>query len=150
MNPFAIAVPTVGIVTLPTNGPVDNRIDAAIARWQSQLLQLNRRNDLLYFKGNPEQVDGQSRRRRTLRCVPITNFGPDQIDEYLQGARKGRTFDFAARLRRPRGFEVEPASDDSGESPDDIDFKPGDLKTDVEPLALQPVLLRFLQKDREW
>ena len=150
MNPFAIAVPTVGIVTLPTNGPVDNRIDAALVRWQSQLLQLNRRNDLLYFKGNPEQVDGQSRRRRTLRCVPITNFGPDQIDEYLQGARKGRTFDFAARLRRPRGFEVEPASDDSGESPDDIDFKPGDLKTDVEPLALQPVLLRFLQKDREW
>ena len=66
------------------NGSVDSRIDAAIERWQSQLLQLNRRNNLLYFKGNPEQARTGSGRRATLHCVPITNFGPDEIDEYLQ------------------------------------------------------------------
>ena len=135
---------------MPTNGPVDDRIDAAIERWQSQLLQLNRRNNLLYFKGNPEQALTGPRRRATLHCVPITNHGPDEIDEYLQGARKGRTFDFAERRRRPRGFEVEPASGDSDRPDNDVEVVSGDLKTEIEPLALQRVLQRFFKRDREW
>ena len=37
---------------MATNGFADSRIDAAIERCQSGLLQLNRRNNLLYFKGD--------------------------------------------------------------------------------------------------
>lgn len=87
-------------------------VDAAVARWQSQLLQLNRRNNLLYFKWNSVPKDPQSRRRPTVRCVPITGFGPDEIDEYLQSSRQGRRFDFAARRRRRRTFDQESAPDE--------------------------------------
>ena len=135
---------------MATNGFADSRIDAAIERWQSGLLQLNRRNNLLYFKGNPEQARTESGRRATLHCVPITNFGPDEIDEYLQSARKGRTFDFAGRRRRPRGVQVGPTSGDSARTDDDIELQPGDLKTDIEPLPLQRVLHRLLKREREW
>ena len=128
-------------------GPATNGVDAAVARWQSQLLQLNRRNNLLYFKGNPAPAPGS---RRTLRCVPITGFSPDEIDEYLQGARKGRTFDYAARRRRKKSFETQPPAGESVSADDDIELLRGDLPTDVEPLALQRVLLRFLRKEREW
>ena len=125
-------------------------VDAAVARWQSQLLQLNRRNNLLYFKWNNIPKDPQSRRRPTVRCVPITGFGPDEIDEYLQSSRKGRRFDFAARRRRRRTFDLESVTDETVGPNDDIEFTRGDLSTDIEPLALQRVLLRFLRKEREW
>ena len=138
------------IAAVSANGPIESRISERIADWQSQLLQLNRRNNLLYFKGNPEQERTGSGRRATLRCVPITNYYPDKIDEYLQRARKGRTFDFAARRRRPRGFEVKPASGDSEQPADDIEVVSGELKTDIDPLELQRVLQRFLKQEREW
>ena len=125
-------------------------VDAAVARWQSQLLQLNRRNNLLYFKWNSIPKDPQSRRRPTVRCVPITGIGPDEIDEYLQSTRQGRRFDFAARRRQRRTVDLESATDEPVGTKDDIDFVGGDLPTDIEPLALQRVLLRFLRKEREW
>ena len=123
-------------------------IDDAVENWQRQLLQLNRRNNLLYFKGNPNPADDQSRRRTTLRCIPLVDFSPDEIDEYLQGTRKGRTFDYAAR--RTRDAEAQQSSDSSGEVSDDVEVVSGNLKTDVDPLALQRVLLRFFRKEREW
>ena len=129
------------------DGSATNGVDAAVARWQSQLLQLNRRNNLLYFKANPAPAPGS---RRTLRCVPITGFSPDEIDEYLQGARRGRTFDYAARRRRRKSVEAQPLADESVPADDGIEFVSGDLPTDVEPLELQRVLLRFLRKEREW
>lgn len=125
-------------------------VDAAVARWQSHLLQLNRSNNLLYFKGNTAPKDPTSSRRATIRCVPINRFNPDGIDDYLQRARRGRTFDFARRRRRRRRTDLEPASADQVEADAEIEFVPGDLPTDVEPLALQRVLLRFLRKEREW
>ena len=82
--------------------------------------------------------------------MPITNFGPDEIDEYLQRARKGRTFDFAARRRRPRGVQVGPISGDSERTDDDIELQPGDLTTDIGPLPLQRVLQRLFKQEREW
>ncbi|MYB76612.1 MAG: DUF4011 domain-containing protein, partial [Chloroflexi bacterium] len=125
-------------------------VDAAVARWQSQLLQLNRSNNLLYFKGNTAPKEPKSGRRSTIRCVPINRFNPDGIDDYLQRARKGRTFDYARRRRRRRGRTLEPATTEPVEADAEIEFVPGDLPTDVEPLALQRVLLRFLRKEREW
>ena len=124
-------------------------VDAAVARWQSQLLQLNRSNNLLYFKGNTAPKDPKSGRRATIRCVPISQFTPDGIDDYLQRSRRGRTFDYARRRRRRRGTKLEPAAKPVGADAD-IEFVRGDLSTDVEPLALQRVLLRFLRKEREW
>ena len=125
-------------------------VDTAVARWQSQLLQLNRRNNLLYFKWNSIPKEPQSRRRPTVRCVPITGFGPDEIDEYLQSSRQGRTFDFAARRRQRRTFDLESVTEEPVGPNDDIEFVGGDLSTDIDPLALQRVLLRFLRKEREW
>ena len=126
----------------------NDQVEAAVANWQRQLLQLNRRNNLLYFKGNPKLADAHSRRRTTLRCVPIVNFSPDEIGEYLQGTRKGRAFDYA--VRRTRDAEAQLFSGSSGEVSDDVEVVSGDLKADVEPLALQRVLLRFFRKEREW
>ena len=131
-------------------GAGTNGVDAAVARWQSQLLQLNRRNNLLYFKRNSIPKDPQSRRRPTVRCVPISGLGPDEIDEYLQSSGQGRTFDFAARRRQRRTFDLESVTDEPVGPNDDIEFVGGDLSTDIEPLALQRVLLRFLRKEREW
>ncbi len=137
--------------TVATNGSAEiDTVDAAVARWQSHLLQLNRSNNLLYFKGNTAPKDPKSGRRATIRCVPISRFNPDGIDDYLQRARRGRTFDYARRRRRRRGTALEPATSEPVEADADIEFVPGDLTTDVEPLALQRVLLRFLRKEREW
>ncbi len=133
------------------NGSAEiDTVDAAVARWQSHLLQLNRSNNLLYFKGNTAPKDPKSGRRATIRCVPISRFNPDGIDDHLQRARRGRTFDYARRRRRRRGTALEPATSEPVEADADIEFMPGDLTTDVEPLALQRVLLRFLRKEREW
>ena len=130
--------------------PASEGVNASVARWQSQLLQLNRRNNLLYFKGNTIPKDPQSSRRPTVRCVPINRFKPDGVDDYLQRARRGRTFDYARRRRRRRSTKLEPATAEPVEAVADIEFVRGDLPTDVEPLALQRVLLRFLRKEREW
>ena len=125
-------------------------VDAAVARWQSQLLQLNRSNNLLYFKANTTPNDPNSGRRASIRCVPITGFSPDEIDDYLQRARRGRTFDFARRPRRRRGSGLGPPTNEPAEPIDEIEFVRGDLPTDIEPLALQQLLRRFLRKEREW
>ncbi len=125
-------------------------VDVAVARWQSQLLLLNRSNNLLYFKGNTAPKDPKSGRRASIRCVPINRFNPDGIDDYLQRSRRGRAFDYARRRRRRRSTELQPATNEPVEADDDIEFVRGDLPTDVEPLALQQVLLRFLRKEREW
>lgn len=123
----------------------DDDVDRVVANWQSKLLQLDRRNNLLYFKGNPEQVTTPSGRLRSTRCVPITNLDIDEIDEFLSQQRKA-TFDFIDRRRNPQGIDSMP--DDSDR--DDERVTPGKLKTDIEPHALQGVLQRFSKKDQEW
>ncbi len=124
----------------PGAAPGSNSVNVAVAGWQRQLLQLNRRNNLLYFRKNLKQADTQSRCRTIIRCVPIVNFGPDEIDEALQQARSGLSFDYTPQ--RPFG-----GFDEAG---DDIEVVPGDLETDVDPQALQRTLLRFFRKEREW
>ncbi len=124
----------------------DDIVGMAVATWQSKLLQLDRRNNLLYFKGNPEQVTPSGRSRST-RCVPIINLNPDEVDEFLNQRRKA-TFDFVERKSNPRRFDSQLMSDDSDQNDERV--IPGKLKTNIEPHTLQSVLQRFLKKDREW
>ena len=139
---------------LDADGPIDCDIDSTVydvdsvvANWQSKLLQLDRRNNLLYFKGNPEQATTPSRSFGSTRCVPIINLNIDEVDEFLSKRRKA-TFDFVDRRRNPRGYDSKMVSDDSDQH--DIKVIPGKLTTDVEPHTLQGVLQRFSKKDREW
>ena len=127
--------------------PTGDAIDAAVASWQSKLLQLDRRNNLLYFKGNPEQAKTPSGRLRSTRCVPITNLNPNEVDEFLNRRQKA-TFDMVNIRRKPSGIDSQ--STPNGSDQDDESIIPGKLKTDIEPRILQGVLQRFLRKDREW
>lgn len=57
----------------------DGAIARRIGEWQTRLLQLNRRNNLLYFK------PGRS-------AVGITEIAPDELDARLRRARRGLQF----------------------------------------------------------
>ena len=112
-------------------------IDQRLSEWQARLLQLDRRNNLLYFKPG----------RSTVGVIDVT---PDELDTRLRRARRGLTFDYTPpRLpRRRRGNSValdEPDTDD----PDPV-VKPGDLKTNCNVADLQRQLLNLRRKDREW
>lgn len=126
--------------------PTGDAVDAAVASWQSKLLQLDRRNNLLYFKGNPEQTTPSGRSRST-RCVPITNLDPNEVDEFLNRRQKA-TFDMINTRQNPAEFDSQLTP--NGSDQDDENIISGRLKTDIEPRTLQGVLQRFLRKDREW
>lgn len=128
--------------------PTGDAIDVSVASWQSKLLQLDRRNNLLYFRGNPEQAKTPSGRLRSTRCVPITNLTPNEVDEFLNRRQKA-TFDMV-NVRRKRSGIVDTQSTPNGSDQNDESIIPGKLKTDIEPRTLQGVLQRFLRKDREW
>lgn len=96
-------------------------VDSAVQRWQTQLLQLDRRNKLLYMKDD----------RTSVRLEP-----PGSADDFvadLSGSRLGRRFLYAAR--RPNGQVYE---------------EPGDLFTSVPALDLQRRLRALRARDREF
>lgn len=101
-----------------------------IASWQTKLLQLDRRNSLLYFRGDSSSVR-------------VTGMSPDELLERLQRSRIGLKFTYAEQRRRARGLE-EP-DQKIGER-----VIPGDLETDLAPLPLQRRLLNLHRRDREW
>jgi very-short-patch-repair endonuclease/DNA polymerase III delta prime subunit len=114
-------------------------VQASIAEWQKRLLQLDRRNNLLYFKQGS---------RSAVRILA------DDIDEFLVSlteSRVGLEFDYAERRARRRAdpFDPEPAIDPADE-PDEPYIVPGDIRTDHKPLELQPRLKSLRRKDREW
>ena len=117
----------------PTGSDADDIISRRIGEWQERLLQLDRRNNLLYFKS------GRS-------TVGITGIEPDDLDRRLAGTRRGLSFPYVPPgRRRRRGFEP---SDDA--EPDEPVVTPGDLQTDVEPADLQRRLGNLRRKEREW
>ena len=104
-----------------------------IGEWAKRLLQLDRRNNLLYFR------PGRS-------AVGITGIAPDQLERRLRRAR-GLQFPYAppARSRR-RGF---PTQDDPVD-PNALPIRAGDVETDCEPTDLQRRLRSLQRREREW
>lgn len=121
-------------------GDGDDLIARRIGEWQTRLLQLDRRNNLLYFKPG-------------RRAVGIVSIAPDDLERRLQGSRKGLTFTYAEPRRSPgRGVDQVPGSADedelaANEGPRVIE---GELQTDCEPEELQRRLRNLWRKDREW
>ncbi len=58
----------------------DEIVAAVMADWQKKLLQLDRRNNLLYFKPG--------------RAIEIVNATVDGLTEQLVASRNGLSFDF--------------------------------------------------------
>lgn len=113
-------------------------VTAAIRRWQTRLLQLDRRNALLYF--------AMGKRGVTLRGVEPATF----LDQ-LTGSRTTLKFTYAERVRASSGelFEVPSASEEK--VPDSqMRVRPGDLDTDLAPLELQRRLGALSKRSREW
>ena len=115
-------------------GDHDDAIARRIGEWATRLLQLDRRNNLLYFK------PGRS-------AVGITSIAPTQLDERLRRSRRGLEFPYAppAQSRR-RGF----ATQDDPDHTDARTVRPGDMTTDCEPTDLQRRLRNLQRRDREW
>lgn len=97
-----------------------------IQEWQKQLLQLDRRNNLLYFN------DSRS-------SVPLVETQPDDFVVELTTARSGLSFAWAERRRGGAA----PLSDDVYETP-------GDITSNCPTVELQRRLKNLRGKDREW
>lgn len=113
---------------------LDELINRRISEWQERLLQLNRRNSLLYFS------PGRS-------AVEITGVAPDALDERLRLSPRGLRFaSSVVRPTRPQGrFSVAP--DVEALEPDVV---AGDIETNHEVDDLQRRLRNLRRKDREW
>ena len=113
----------------------DDAIARRIREWQTRLLQLNRRNNLLYFK-------------RGRSTVGIVGVAPDELDDGLRRSRRGLEFPYVAPPRTPRGGfwrEDEPATEIAAPV-----VSGGDLATDCEVADLQRRLGNLRRRDREW
>jgi len=127
-NPFFEHVPATG-------GHQATDIAAVLRRWQHHLLDLSRRNRLLFFK------PGRS-------AVRIVDEEPDRISEAL-GSARGLSFDYAERRANQRSvFSVEDQETSTVEP--EVVIRPGDLSSDCPPLDLQRRLKTLQRKDREW
>ena len=125
--------PTVGHGDLSASDHED-AIARRIGEWAKRLLQLDRRNNLLYFK------PGRS-------AIGITSMTPDELDERLRRSRRGLEFPYAPTGQtRRRGF----ATQEDTNHTDDAVVYPGDMTTDCEPTDLQRRLRNLERKDREW
>ena len=112
-------------------------ISGDIERWQQNLLDLTRRNRLLFFK------TGKS-------VVRIIETEPDPLINKLSARKKGLSFPFAERKSRPENLTVlGPESDPPDDEPE-VSVIPGDLSTDCAPLELQRRLRVLQQRDAEW
>ena len=119
------------------DGPND-LVARRISEWQTRLLQLDRRNNLLYFK------PGRS-------VVGIIEISPDQLRRRLERSRRGLAFTWTESPRRRRrdvgqGMDGSDASA-ADEGPRVVE---GDLRTDCEPVDLQRRLRNLYRRDREW
>ena len=104
-------------------------VSERIGEWQNRLLQLGRRNQLLYF-------------RPSRTAVGIVGTTPDELRTRLEKSRSGLRFPYV----QPRGHQ---STDPGKEASDDIVIK-GDLATDCEAKDLQRRLFNLHKRDREW
>ena len=108
-----------------------------IGEWQRRLLQLDRRNNSLYFK-----TEGKT-------AVGIPEFNADSINHELQSARRSLTFDYVTpkSWRRAEPFLQNPEEDTlSGESR----VIRGVLRGNCPPDELQRRLVNLRRRAREW
>ncbi len=109
----------------------------SIARWQEQLLDLTKRNRLLYFK------PGRS-------AIRITNHTIDELSEELLSHPAGLSFDYAERGRTKRPIFIDPTTNQVEVPELELEINKGDLDTDCEVLDLQRRLKLLQRKDNEW
>lgn len=110
----------------------------AIRQWQTRLLQLDRRNALLYF------AIGK-------RGVTLKDTKPDAFIEQLAASRAGLAFTYAERTRASsRDLFSVPAESEDKEPEPQVRVHPGDLDTDLPPLELQKRLGALDKRNREW
>ena len=103
-------------------------MDIVVEGWQRKLLQMDRRNARLYFKGR-----GSAIRIETPNCLTVV--------ESLESSRRGLTFDY---LDRPIGRRqqvsldlVQSGDGDESDSPDEPIVHRGDVVADC-PLRFHP------------
>ena len=119
-----------------TGNPNGDSTSNVVEGWQRRLLQLDRRNNLLYFKPG---------RTATL----IADHAPDEIASLLDSSPRGLTFDYAEPRSRPRGanrFQAPNAQPEESEETEPY-VREGDLQSDCTPPELQRKLgnLTFLE-----
>ena len=106
-----------------------------VGEWQTRLLQVDRRNNLLYFRPG-----------RT--AIEIVDTSPDEISEALIASRRGLSFDYAEPVRRSaRDHERD---EDGDEHETEVYVTEGDICTEIDPLDLQRRLRTLRRKEREW
>jgi hypothetical protein len=110
----------------------------AVRQWQTRLLQLDRRNALLYF--------AMGKRGVALRVIEA-----DALLEQLAASRSGLAFAYAERARVGSGELFDVPSDTEHEAPEpQVRVRPGDLNTDLAPLELQKRLGGLSKRNRVW
>lgn len=119
------------------NGQETADIAEVLGRWQQHLLDLSRRNRLLFFK------PGRS-------SIRIVEQDADTIFESL-GSSRGLSFDYAERRHREGDlFSVEGEEASDREAEPEVVVVPGDLSSDCAPLDLQKRLKTLQKRDLEW
>lgn len=117
------------------------RLIDVITDWQRRLLQLDRRNNLLYFK------TGSS-------AVRITERTPDDLLQAMLSSRNGLAFDYVEPRPRknPLGTRPRKALGEAEEYENQATPRliPGDLKGDCPVEELQRRLSILRRRDREW
>ncbi len=118
---------------------LDGSVSEVVENWQTRLLQLDRRNNLIYFKPG---------RTATL----IADYSPDEIASRLDPSRSGLTFDYAEPRSGPRGANRFQASTDQPKESEETEpfVREGDLKSDCTPIELQRKLGNLRRRAREW
>ena len=107
-------------------------LSSIIGNWQTKLLQLDRRNSLLYFKERSS--------------VSFKNETADTLMDRLQRTRKGLAFPYAERRRASKNQNL---FEEQHEEATEV-ITPGDVETDEPPFPLQRLLGALHRKDREW
>ena len=121
---------------LDMTNDTDELVSIVIADWQKKLLQIDRRNNALYFKPG--------------RAVEIINIAPDTLDEDLIASRSGLSFDFTEpRRRRGRGF-LPPEPDEEESEVEEPVVVPVDIDTSLNIYDLLNRLKILKRKDKEW
>lgn len=111
----------------------------SVGEWQDRLLQLDRRNNLLYFKPG-------------TTAVRIVDQSPDGIVKQLLSSRTGLAFDYAESRsrRRRRRVDTQPVSIPDEDEDTEPYVIPGALSGDCPPVELQGRLGKLRRRDREW
>jgi len=112
----------------------DAKLSTTIHAWQERLLQLDRRNSLIYFKGGST-------------TVPVLTESMDHLDSRLQQSRNGLTFPFAERIGRSTSRFGAP---DDPPTTQEVRTRAGDLSSSLDPLELQRRLRTMSKRAREW